>query len=103
MAEPVVVTISHRLGKQEATRRLRAGLGSAGTSFGQLLTLEEENWRDDGVQFRVRALGQSVNGNIDIFDDTVRLEVGLPWLLAKFAEKIVPAIRKQGQLLLEKK
>jgi hypothetical protein len=33
----------------------------------------------------------------------VRLEVSLPCLLAKFAEKIAPVIRKQGHLLLEKK
>jgi hypothetical protein len=33
----------------------------------------------------------------------VRLEVMLPWLLAALAEKIVPAIRKEGTLLLEKK
>ena len=34
---------------------------------------------------------------------TCRLEVTLPWLLAKFAEKLVPAIRKEGVLMLEKK
>jgi hypothetical protein len=33
----------------------------------------------------------------------VRLEVSLPWLLAMFAETIAPVIRKQGQLLLDKK
>ncbi len=55
------------------------------------------------MQFRVRALGQGANGKIDIFDDHVLLEVTLPWLLAKFAEKLVPAIRKEGVLMLEKK
>jgi len=29
--------------------------------------------------------------------------VTLPWLLAKFAEKFVPVIRKETTLLLEKK
>jgi hypothetical protein len=29
--------------------------------------------------------------------------VRLPWLLAKVVEKIQPIIRKQGQLMLEKK
>jgi hypothetical protein len=32
----------------------------------------------------------------------VRLEVTLPWLLAKLAEKFTPAIRKEGTLMLEK-
>ena len=36
-------------------------------------------------------------------DDHVRLEVVLPWLLAKVAATIQPLIRKEGMLLLEKK
>jgi hypothetical protein len=103
MSQPLVVSLPHRLGKQEATRRLKTGLGNARANYGQLLAIEEETWTGDSVQFRVRALGQSANGKIDIFDDHVLLEVTLPWLLAKFAEKLVPAIRKQGVLMLEKK
>ena len=36
-------------------------------------------------------------------DDHLRFEVALPWLLAKLSERLVPAIRKEGTLLLEKK
>lgn len=103
MSQPLTVTIPHRLGKQEAVNRLRAGLGSARSHFGQILAIEEEVWNGDTVEFRVRALGQTANGKIETFDDHVRLEVSLPWLLAKFAEIIAPVIRKQGQLLLDKK
>jgi hypothetical protein len=103
MSQPLVVSLPHRLGKPEATRRLKAGLGNARANYGQLLAIEEETWAGDSVQFRVRALGQSANGKIDIFDDHVLLEVTLPWLLAKFAEKLVPTIRKEGVLMLEKK
>ena len=103
MSPPLTVTIPHRLGKQEAINRLRAGLSSARSHFGQLLAVEEEVWEGDTVEFCVRALGQTANGKIETFDDHVRLEVSLPWLLAAFAEKIAPVIRKQGQLLLEKK
>ena len=103
MSQPLVVSLPHRLGKQEATRRLKTGLGNARANYGQLLAIEEETWTGDSVQFRVRALGQSANGKIHIFDDHVLLEVTLPWLLAKFAEKLVPAIRKEGGLMLEKK
>jgi hypothetical protein len=103
MSKPLVVTIPHSLGRQEATRRLKAGLGSARTNFGHLLTVEEETWNGDRVDFRVRSLGQAAHGTIEIFADSVRLEVTLPWLLAKMAERLAPAIRKEGTLLLEKK
>jgi hypothetical protein len=103
MSQPLVVSIPHRLGKQEALSRIKAGLGKARTNFGHLLTVEEETWQGDRVQFRVRSLGQTAAGTIDVLDDHVRLEVTLPWLLGKLAEKIAPAIRKEGTLLLEKK
>jgi Putative polyhydroxyalkanoic acid system protein (PHA_gran_rgn) len=103
MSQPLTVTIPHRLGKQDAINRLRAGLSSARSHFGQVLAVEQEVWNGDTVEFRVRALGQTANGKIETFDDHVRLEVSLPWLLAKFAETIAPVIRKQGHLLLDKK
>jgi hypothetical protein len=103
MSKPLVVTIPHHLGKQEASRRLKAGLAGAGSSFGHLFRIEEENWTDDRLQFRVSALGQTASGLIDVAEDHVRLEVLLPWLLAKLAEAMQPLIRREGTLMLEKK
>jgi Putative polyhydroxyalkanoic acid system protein (PHA_gran_rgn) len=103
MSQPVVVSIPHRLGKEEALSRLKNGFGRVRESFSHLLTIQKEIWNGDRLQFRVSALGQVAAGTIDVEQDHVRLEVTLPWLLAKFAEKIAPAIRKEGTLLLEKK
>ena len=103
MTAPLVVSIPHRLGRQEAVRRLKNGLGRARTDFGHLMSIEEESWTGNRVAFRLRALGQAATGVIDVQDDHLRLEVSLPWLLAKLSEKLIPTIRKEGTLLLEKK
>jgi hypothetical protein len=103
MTAPLVVSIPHRLGKDEAVRRLKTGLVQARTNFSHLLTVDEEVWNGDRLTFRLRALGQSSSGTIDVAEDHLRLEVALPWLLAKLSERFVPAIRKEGALLLEKK
>jgi hypothetical protein len=100
---PLVVLLPHRLGKDEAVRRLKTGLRGARESYGHLLTVDEETWQGDRLTFRVRALGQSAGGVIEVFEDQLRLEVALPWLLAKLTERLVPTIRKEGTLLLEKK
>ena len=84
-------------------RRLKNGLGQARTNFGHLMSVDEEIWNGDCLTFRLRALGQSAGGTIDVTEDHLRLEVALPWLLAKLSERLVPAIRKEGTLLLEKK
>jgi hypothetical protein len=103
MSKPLVVSIPHRLGREEAVRRLKAGLSSVRTNYSPLLTIREETWAGERLAFNVSALGQSAAGLIDVADDHVRLEVTLPWLLAKFAERITPAICKEGTLMLEKK
>ena len=81
MTAPLVVSIPHRLGKQEAVRRLKTGLGQARTNFGHLMSVDEEVWNGDCLTFRVRALGQSANGTIAVAEDHLRLEVSLPLLL----------------------
>lgn len=103
MSEPLVVVISHRLGKDEALRRIKDGLGRARAEFGWLLSLEEEVWSGDRLTFRVTALGQHAFGIIDVYEAGVRLEVTLPWLLARFAHAAQRVIGQKGQLMLEKK
>src|SRR5260370_1405770 len=75
----------------------------ARSNYSALLTIHEETWSGDRLAFNLSALGQSAVGFIDVADDHVRLEVQLPWLLAVMAEKLTPAIRKEGTLMLEKK
>jgi hypothetical protein len=103
VTKPLVVSIPHRLGKVEALRRIRSGLGDVRHSYAQLIAIEEEVWTGDHLAFRVRSLGQAAHGAIDVEDDHVRLEVTLPWLLGVVAEKLTPMIRKEGVLMLEKK
>jgi hypothetical protein len=97
-----VVSIPHRLGREEAMRRLKAGLTRAASSV-PVLKVDEERWEQDRMIFRIRALGQAASGHLDVADDHVRLEVTLPWLLQRFAEAAQTAIRKRGNLLLTKK
>jgi hypothetical protein len=102
MSKPIVISIPHSLGKEEALRRLKPGLSGAAASF-PVLKVDEEIWSGDRLTFRVRALGQAAAGTVDVADDYVRLEVTLPWLLQKFAELAQATIRARGNLLLEKK
>ncbi|TCU72331.1 putative polyhydroxyalkanoic acid system protein [Bradyrhizobium sp. R2.2-H] len=101
MSAPLVVSIPHRLGREEAVRRLKTGLGRAAASI-PVMQVEEERWSGDSMNFRIRALGQIATGQVDVADDQVRVEVMLPWLLQRFAEMAQATIRKRGQLLLTK-
>jgi Putative polyhydroxyalkanoic acid system protein (PHA_gran_rgn) len=102
MSEPLVITISHRLGKDEALSRVKGALGTASSSF-PALHVEQETWTGDRMDFRVRALGQVAAGNVRVGEQDVRLEVTLPWLLQKFAQAVQRAVEGRGRILLEKK
>src|ERR1044071_4850168 len=84
MAKPLVVTIPHSLGKQEALRRLKSGMPRVLGGI-PVMKVEEETWTDDRLSFKVSALGQAASGTVDVGEDNVRLEVVLPLLLQRFA------------------
>jgi hypothetical protein len=102
MPAPLVVSIPHSLGREEAMRRLKTGLSRAATSV-PILSVDEERWEDNRMIFRVRAMGQAAAGHVDVADDHVRVEVVLPWLLQRFAEVAQAMIRSRGDRLLTKK
>jgi len=103
MPEPFVCTISHRLGKEEALRRLRKGFAELPANVGPLLRINEQRWSGDRFDFSVSALAQLVTGSIDVADDSVRVEVMLPTLLARLASRIPGLIQRETRLMLEKK
>jgi hypothetical protein len=103
MSKPVVVSIPHRLGRDEAARRIKDGFTRAGHRFAGILNISEQAWTGDRLTFRANALGQEATGTLDVLDDQVIVAVSLPWLLAKIAEKLAPAIRRESTLMLEKK
>ena len=103
MEKPLVVSIPHRLGQQEALTRLKSGLDRAASKVAPMLTVDEQRWEGNRLYFRVSALQQQASGTVDVADDHVKIEVALPWLLARLATNLQEVIAKRGALLLEKK
>lgn len=103
LAQPFIVSIPHKLGKEEATRRLKAGLGNIRSEYGKIFQVNEEIWSGDRLAFQVTALKQHVGGTVDVAEDHVKLEVMLPWLLAGLAHGIQATVRARATRMLEKK
>jgi len=103
MSRPLTVTVPHKLGKNEAVRRLRTGLGTIRDKFGHLIRIDNEAWSGDQLTFHLTVLGQSASGTVQVFEQEALIEVRLPWLLRHLAERAKGLIRKEGTLLLEKK
>jgi hypothetical protein len=103
MSKPLIVSIPHKLGKDEALRRIKAGLDSAKRQYTQVMQVNEEIWSGDRLAFRITAMKQQASGTVDVAEDHVRLEVTLPWLLAGLAHGAQAMIRERANRLLEKK
>lgn len=104
MSQPIVVSIPHRLGKEEAARRLKAGFEKMVAAVGAVVTVGRQDWiGDDHLDFSLNALGQTASGTMDVTDEQVKLEILLPGMLGMLANKVKDMITQRGQILLEKK
>lgn len=103
MSKPVTLTIPHELGRAEARRRVEDGFANFTQHMGAVAGALSKEWSGDRLNFAFAALGQRITGTIDVTDRDLRMEVLLPSLLAMMADKVKGRLRKEGQLLLEKK
>jgi putative polyhydroxyalkanoate system protein len=106
MARSVTVNIPHSLGKEEAKRRIEAGFGKMQQQMvggiGALMSCQQR-WEGDRLHFEAAGMGQKATGRLDVLDDTVRIELDLPEMLAALADKITGRLKTEGQKLLENK
>ncbi len=102
MPDPIVVTISHQLGREEAKRRLDNALGYIRGQLAAFVSSIEYGWTDYRLDFGLTAMRQSIVGRIDVEDHVVRVELGLPLLLRLLSGRIINRIRRDGVLLLDK-
>ncbi len=104
MAKPLIVEIPHDLGRDEARRRIEGGMAKGKAAAEKSgIKVDTLNWVEDSLNFGVSALGQKIDGQIDVLADHVRLEVRMPLLLSLFAEKVRGIVSKEGTKLLTKR
>ena len=103
MARPVTIMLNHDLGKEEARRRVVEATGKVHDAAAKASFKISEEWDGDRLAFTAKGLGQNITGDLDVFEQHVRIVVMLPGLLAGLAETIVGRVEKEGQILLEKK
>jgi hypothetical protein len=102
MSNPLTVDLPHKLGAEEARRRIERNVGKlaghipGGAQVGS-------RWTGDRLDLDIGAMGQQVAAQIDVQESVVRLTISLPPALAFFGGMIEPLIRSQGAAMLEDK
>jgi putative polyhydroxyalkanoate system protein len=100
MSQPIEVDLPHKLGKDEARRRIANNIHKLQESIPGGAHVES-GWTGDQLNLRVSALGDTVQSTIDVEETKVRVKMLLPGMLGMFSGLIQGAIQKKGSVLLE--
>jgi hypothetical protein len=96
----LTITIPHQLGRAEAKRRIGEQASQLQSQHGGLFERFEQRWDSDTLHFHLTAAGQSVSGTALFTEQTVHLEVVLPWMLSMLAGVVKKQIEQRGRNLL---
>jgi len=102
MSKPVIVDLPHKLGAEEARRRIERNTGKLAERIPGGADVQS-SWTGNRLDLQVTAMGQQVATRIDVQESIVRLEVTLPPALSFFGGAIEGLIRHQGAQMLEDK
>jgi hypothetical protein len=102
MSQPLIVSIPHRLGRQEAKRRLDSGISRIGPELAGLVSTLDYSWAEDTLNFTAVAMWQTITGRVAVLDDAVRFEIDLPWLMRLLGDTVGRQVRERGMAMLEK-
>jgi hypothetical protein len=102
MSQPLIVSIPHRLGREEAKRRLDSGIDRIRPELAGLMSGLDYSWDQDRLNFRAVAAWQTITGVIEVLDDSVRISIDLPWMMRLLGETIMKQVRGRGVAMLEK-
>ncbi|HVF37788.1 MAG TPA: polyhydroxyalkanoic acid system family protein [Sphingomicrobium sp.] len=104
MQRPIDVDIPHKLGRDEARRRLSNNIHKLKDHIPGGTSYVASNWVGDRLNLSIHARGQAVEAEIDVEDAKVHCRIQLPGILSLFAGPIEQMLRLKGSdLLLEDK
>ena len=100
MSQPIQVDLPHKLGKEEARRRIAGNVHKLKDHIPGGADVQSA-WNGDQLRLDIGAMGQSVSAAIYVMEDKVHLQVVLPGMLGMFSGVIQAALQKKGSVLLE--
>jgi hypothetical protein len=103
MQRPIDVDLPHKLGKEEARRRLATNIHKLSSHIPGGAAVRHD-WQDDRLNMTIEAMGQAIEAQIDVQDAKVHCRILLPGMLGLFAAPIEAMLKQKGSdLLLEDK
>lgn len=96
----IKVSIPHKLGADEAKRRISHLISDAKAKFGNMVSDVQENWVQNVGHFRFNAMGFPVSGTLDVQPAVVNVEIQLPFAALPFKGRVENEISTRARELL---
>ena len=104
MQRPINVDLPHKLGRDEARRRIAGNIDSLAGHIPGGAADVRSHWIGDTLNLTVLAMGQEVKAEIGVEEKVVHCKIDLPGMLSLFAGPIEAFLKRKGDdLLLEDK
>ena len=100
MTQPIDVDLPHKLGKDEARRRIANNIHKLEQQIPGGAQVQSA-WSGDQLNLDVAAMGQSIAATIDVMESKVHVRVLLPGMLGIFSGIVQGALQQKGSVLLE--
>lgn len=98
------VAIPHTLGTAEVRRRLTENSDQIGAGMpGGMVDITTSWPSENRMDMEIQAMGQSIEGHVDVEEARVVFHVELPMALGFIKPMVESAIRDQGQKLVAQK
>lgn len=100
MAQPIDIDLPHKLGKDEARRRIADNIHRLQEHIPGGATVHS-SWSGDRLDLSVQAMGEQVHGQLDVREALVNVKLALPGMLGMFSGIVAGVLKSQGGQLLE--
>lgn len=97
----ISISIPHQIGREEAKRRLNEFASNYPIQTGNMPRSIEQHWDGDTLHFVVReAVGRLISGTAHVTEQTVNMEILLPWMLSLLAGALKKQIEQRARDVL---
>lgn len=94
------LTIDHKLGQEEAKKRISGLIAQTRAQFGQHATDLVEGWNGNTNNFSFRAMGFPISGKLEVEPAQVQIEVQLPFAALPFKGRVENELRTHATKML---
>jgi len=100
MNQPISVDLPHKLGKDEARRRIANNIHKLTDHIPGGASHAQSSWSGDELHLTVAAMGQSVDARILVQETVVTCRILLPGMLGMFSGPIEAMLKNKGASVL---